>query len=177
MPKARAVALSGSRREIMLGGTFACGNTFKACGHCSSTLIATSFTGSPPNCEAAATQRGISSRHGGHQLAQKWIKTTFPRKFSRPWLFPAESFNSKRGADAPLAGAGARSQAENARKTAPHTITAVVKRLKMAARRAIPKKVSIMHCYHKILDSSSADQPNPWRFRLMKQTLRPQKIA
>jgi len=49
---------------------------------------------------------GISSRHGGHQVAQKLRNTTWPFSLERDQTFPCRSTVSKSGAGLPTAAIG-----------------------------------------------------------------------
>src|SRR5438477_7438832 len=45
-----------------------------------------------------ATKSGISSRHGGHQVAQKFTMTQFPRYAESLWVLPCVSVTLKSSA-------------------------------------------------------------------------------
>src|ERR1700737_1456706 len=51
-----------------------------------------------PYCFCSATNSGISSRHGGHQVAQKFTKITFPLQFARDKGAPEISRSGREGA-------------------------------------------------------------------------------
>ena len=65
-----------------------------------SSSIETPTTSSPRlfNCCWNSTNQGISKAQGPHQVAQKFSKTTFPRKSLNFTDFPFASFKVKSGA-------------------------------------------------------------------------------
>ena len=67
----------------------------------SSSLIASMTKSSAANFFDKASIDGISARHGGHQVAQKFRNTTFPRCADRRTACPWRSCATKSGAVLP----------------------------------------------------------------------------
>src|SRR6185437_9435715 len=65
--------------------------------------IATPRTSRPsgPYCFCSSTNHGISSRHGVHQVAQKFSSTALPRKSIRCTVLPSSDCKAKSGAAEP----------------------------------------------------------------------------
>src|SRR3990172_13026758 len=74
-------------------------------GRCSRVSVSREIPTSSNPCSLylleTSTNRGISSRQGGHHVAKKLITTGFPRRFDDWTMLPLMSLSEKGGAFAP----------------------------------------------------------------------------